>query len=408
MSTCIKNIGKLINPNADGTWEEINDAAILFDDKIIRYGRESEVLTDAKDAQIVDAGGRLVTPGLIDSHTHPAFAEARAVEFEMRNQGKSYQEIAVSGGGIRSSVRSLREISEDDLVERMLPRMDRFLTNGITTIEAKSGYGLSLEHELKQLCAIKRCDQEHPLSLVPTLLAAHEIPDEYRHDRKAYLNIVMNEIIPAVAERKLALFCDVFCEEGVYSTQESRTVLETGKKHGLIPKIHADQLTDTGAAELAADVGAISAEHLDFISDSGIAKMAEAGVVFTLLPGAVIFLGYNQYPPARKILQAGGNIAIATDFNPGSSATQNLSLMMTLCCVFCGLTTKEALWATTRGGARALNLEGKTGCIDAGVDADLVVWDCDEENLIPYYFGINQVRKVFKSGKLVVNNGLII
>lgn len=403
MKTCLKNIALLLNPRADGSFEEIHDAAILFDDKVIRLGGESDVLSQARDlkAEMADAGGLLVTPGLVDSHTHPAFAEPRAAEFELRSQGKTYQEIAAAGGGIRSSVRALRAISEDELVERMLPRLDRFLQYGMTTIEAKSGYGLSTEHELKQLRAIQRCNNRHPLDLVPTLLAAHEVPDEYRSNRQKYLDIVVNETIPAAAEQKLAQFCDVFCEDGVFSVEECRRVLEAGKRHGLKPKIHADQLSDTGGAELAAEVGAVSAEHLDHISDQGIEKMVAAGVVFTLLPGSVIFLGLNRYPPARRILEKGGTLALATDFNPGSSPTQNLPLMMTLACSFCTLTIREALWAATRGGARALNREERVGSLNPGCQADLVIWDCHDERLIPYYFGMNLVKGVYKSGRQV-------
>jgi imidazolonepropionase len=403
MATCLRNIGLLLNPRADGGFDEIRGAAILFDEKIIALGPESDILSQATSsgAEITDAAGCLVTPGLVDSHTHPAFAEERATEFEMRCAGKTYREISAAGGGIRSSVRALRAISEDELVERMLPRLDRFLQYGITTIEAKSGYGLSTEHELKQLRAIKRCHNQHPLDLIPTLLAAHEIPDEFCSNRKKYLDIVVNETIPAAAEKGLAKFCDVFCEEGVFSIEESRRVLEAGKKHGLKPKIHADQLSGGGGAELAAEVGAISAEHLDYISERGIEMMVAAGVVFTLLPGSVIFLGLNRYPPARSILEKGGSLALATDFNPGSSPTQNLPLMMTLAGSFCRLSPREALWASTRGGARALCLEDRVGSLAAGCQADFVVWNCPDERFIPYYFGINLVRQVYKLGKRV-------
>lgn len=410
MATCLKNIGLLLNPRANGKWEEIRHAALLFDEHVIECGEEEKVVGRAQtsSAEIISAEGGLVTPGLVDSHTHPAFAEPRAAEFEMRNQGKSYQEIAAAGGGIRSSVRSLRAISEDELVARMMPRLDRFLLYGTTTIEAKSGYGLSTEAELKQLRAIQRCNDNHPLDLIPTLLAAHEIPDEYRQNKAAYLDIVINETIPAAAEQKLAKFCDVFCEEGVFSVEESRRVLEAGKRDGLIPKIHADQLSPTGGAQLAAEVGAVSAEHLDYISDAGIENMVKAGVVFTLLPGAVVFLGLDRYPPARRILERGGTMALATDFNPGSSPTQNLPLMMTLACTFCKLSSREALWAATRGGACALKLEDRIGSLERGKKADLVVWNGDDERLIPYYFGTHLVGDVYKSGRRVVAGGSII
>ncbi len=407
---CLHNIGKLLNPKADGGWEEIRQAAILFDEKILRIGAEKEVLPAAKKsgAEMLNTRGSLVTPGLVDSHTHTAFAEERAGEYLLRNQGKSYQEIAASGGGIRSSVRSLRALAEDELVARMLPRLDRFLTCGVTTIEVKSGYGLSTEHELKQLRAIRHCGELHPLQLVPTLLAAHEIPDEYRQNKATYLDIVINETIPAAAEEKLARFCDVFCEEGVFSVSEARRVLETGKKYDLIPKIHADQLSGGGGAELAAEIGAASADHLDHISDQGIEFMVRAGVVFSVLPGAVLFLGLHRYPPLRHILERGGALALATDFNPGTCPSQNLALMMTLACSFGKLTPGEALWAATRGGACSLRLEGQVGSLDSQAAADLIIWDCQDEALIPYYFGMNLVWEVYKAGQKVVESGTLV
>jgi imidazolonepropionase len=410
MPTCLINIARLLNPRENGTWEELESAALLFDERVVAWGEQGEVLEKAQrgGAQIVDAGNRLVTPGLVDSHTHPAFAEPRAGEFELRCQGKSYKDIAALGGGIRSSVRALRAISEDELVERMLPRLDRFLEYGTTTIEAKSGYGLSTTEELKQLCAIKRCGETHPLEMIPTLLAAHEVPDEYRSNKAQYLDLIVNETIPSVVERKLARFCDVFCEEGVFSVEESRRVLEAGKKHGLIPKLHADQLSDTGGAKLAAEVGAASADHLDHVSDEGIERMVRAGVVFNLLPGAVLFLGLNRYPDARRILKMGGSLALSTDFNPGSSPTQNLPLMMTLAGSFCQLSPRETLWAATRGGARALRLEDRLGHLTPGAQADVTVWDCAEERQIPYWYGMNQVHQVYKRGRLIIVNGKII
>jgi imidazolonepropionase len=414
MQTCLTNISRLLNPREDGTWEEIESAALLFDDRIIAWGDQTEILDKAHkaQAQILDVGHRVVTPGLVDSHTHPAFAEPRAAEYELRCQGRTYQEISSLGGGIRSSVRSLRAISEDVLVERMLPRLNRFLEYGTTTIEAKSGYGLSTADELKQLRAIKRCGEAHSLELIPTLLAAHEVPDEFRSDpsgrgKARYLDVVINETIPAAAESKLAKFCDVFCEEGMFSVEESRRVLEAGKQHGLAPKLHADQLSDTGGAILAAEVGAASADHLDNASDAGIEKMARAGVVFNLLPGAVLFLGLNRYPNARRILNLGGSLALSTDFNPGSSPTQNLPLMMTLAGSFCKLSPRETLWAATRGGARALRVEDRLGHLTPGAQADLVVWDCQDERLIPYHYGMNQVWQVFKSGRQVVAGGKV-
>ncbi|MCJ7498540.1 MAG: imidazolonepropionase, partial [candidate division Zixibacteria bacterium] len=292
-------------------------AVVVTGKKIIAVGKTKDVLSQIKidkKVKIINAEDRVVLPGFVDCHTHPVFGATREEEFELRIKGKSYEEIAQAGGGIRSSVRSLRQLSREELVKLALLRLDRFLSYGTTTIEAKSGYGLSLKDEIKILEVIKKLNQIHPLDLVPTFLGAHEIPDEYRERREEYIDLLVKQMIPEVAKRKLAYFCDVFCEKGVFSLDESRKILETAKSYGLKPKLHADQLTPFGGAELSAEVSAVSADHLEFISDSGIDRMKESGTIAVLLPGSVFGLGKENYPPARKMIDKGLPVALATDF----------------------------------------------------------------------------------------------
>ena len=342
----------------------------------------------------------LATPGLIDCHTHPAFAATREEEFHLRNTGVSYAEIAARGGGIRSSVRKLRAISEEKLVELMKKRFDGFLKLGTTTIDAKSGYGLSLEDELKSLRAI-RALKDHPLEVSPTFLGAHEFPDEYRDNREGYIDLLINEMIPAVVSQKLADFCDIFVEKNVYTVNEARKILSAAKKAGLKLRLHVDQLSAGGGAELAAEVGAVSAEHLDFISEKGIDMMVDKDVIFNLLPGAVFFLGHDKYPPARKIIERGGKIALATDYNPGSSYTRSLPLMMTIAGSFMKMNADELLFAVTMNAARSLKRDDRIGSIEPGKQADIVLWDAPSHEYIPYHYGENLVRMVFKRGEIV-------
>jgi imidazolonepropionase len=346
----------------------------------------------------LDAGGRTLIPGLIDPHTHLPWAGTREDEFAQRLAGVSYQEIAAGGGGILSTVRSTRDASEEELAQLARGRMDRMLAWGTTTAEAKSGYGLTLDDELKQLRAIRLADREHPVELVPTLLAAHEVPPEHRRERERYLDIICSEIIPAAAQEQLARFGDVFCEEGVFTCAESRRVLEAGIAHGLHPRLHADEFVDSGGARLAAELGALSADHLIAVSDAGIEALAASGVTAVLLPGTSFFLMKHTYAPARRLIEAGVPVAIATDCNPGSSHTESLPMVFVLAVFELGLTIEEALTAATLNAACCLELGSELGSIEVGKRADLVVLDAPNLLHLAYHYGINPVGEVVKGG----------
>ncbi len=393
------------NDEGEADLQVLQDGAVaIAGDKIVALGSTAEVLSAAgrhAGTKIIEARGKTVTPGLVDAHTHLVFAGTRENEFELRAKGASYEELAAAGGGIRASVRQLRSASKEELVQAALPRLNRFLAQGVTTIEAKSGYGLSLADEVKSLEVIAELHRLHPVEIVPTLLAAHEVPDEFRHSRSRYVQLVVEEIIPEVAERRLAEFCDVFCEQGVFSVAEARQVLLAGKAHGLKPKIHAEQLSRNGGAQLAAEVGAVSADHLDHVDESDIAALAQAGVVPVLLPGAVFFLGRNKYAPARAMLAAGLPVALSTDLNPGTCMTESLPLMMTLACTQMGMSPAEALVAVTSNGARAINRHDRVGTLAVGAQADCVIWDAPNYRFLAYHFGVELADTVIKRGQVV-------
>lgn len=350
--------------------------------------------------KVLDAGGGVITPGLIDPHTHLVFAGERAREFELRARGATYLEIAAAGGGIASTVKATRAASEDELVALAHPRLQRLLEQGVTTAEVKSGYGLSLEHELKQLRAVRRLAREQPVELIPTLLCAHAVPDELRAARERYIALCTEEIIPAVAGEGLARFCDAFCEEGAFSRDEARRILQSGRAHGLTARLHADQLTATGGAELAAELGAASADHLEQVTDSGIEALAAGGVTAVLVPTSTLFLRVNRHAPGRRLRDRGVNVALGTNLNPGSSMTESVSLVMGLACLENGLSPAEAMWAVTRGAARALALE-RHGQIAIDHPADLVVFGCRSWRHLPYHLAVNHARTVVKRGRIV-------
>jgi imidazolonepropionase len=383
----------------------IEDGAVAVSGKkIVAVGKTKEVLSRVKidkRTKIIDAKDKVILPGFVDCHTHPVFGATREEEFELRIKGKGYEEIAKSGGGIRSSVRSLRQLSKAELIELALPRLDRFLSYGTTTIEAKSGYGLSLKDEIKILEVIKKLNQIHPIDLVPTFLGAHEIPDEFRDKKEEYIDLLIKEMIPQVAKRKLAFFCDVFCEKNVFNFEESKQILETAKRYGLKPRLHADQLSSLGGAELAAEVGAISADHLEYISDSGIEKMKESGTIAVLLPGSVFGLGKDNYPPARKMIDRGMPVALATDFNPGSSFTESMPIILSLACLRMELTPAEAITSATINSTYAIDRGGSIGSLEKGKMADIVIWDVKNYKEIPYHYGVNLVDKVIKNGEVI-------
>jgi imidazolonepropionase len=391
------------------TCESADESAVLAraavavsNGKIAAVGPEAELVKLYPDSERVRCGGRVLTPGFVDSHTHAVFGRWRADEYALRSRGVPYMEIARPGGGINASVNDLRERSEDELMELTRPRLREMLRHGTTTAEVKSGYGLRTEDELKTLRVIRRLHQEGPLDLIPTFMGAHEFPPEYRAMRSTYVDIVTQEMIPAVAEEGLAVFCDVFMEPGVFSGLETRRILTAGLEHGMIPKLHADELENSGGAELAAELGAASADHLGEISDEGIRALVRGETVATLLPSTLFFLGRKQYAPGRRLLDMGAKVALATDFNPGSSPSPSMPLVLTIACSQMGFDPLEALVAATAGGARALRLEDGRGTIRPGVPADLVLWDAPDYREIPYRFGVNLVRAVWKRGARVV------
>ncbi len=350
--------------------------------------------------QEIDATGKVVMPGLIDCHTHVVFGGSRENEFEQRIQGLNYLEIAARGGGILSTVEATRKASFEELFSLARKRLDRMLAKGVTTVEGKSGYGLSLEDEIKILKVMKALDKQHPVDLIPTFLGAHTIPREFRDNRRRYVDLVTEEMIPRVAGERLAEFCDVFCEERALNLEESRRVLETGKRYGLKLKIHADQLTPGGGAELAAEVGAVSADHLEFVSDVGIEQMARAGVVAVLLPGATFFLSMKKYPPAREMIEKGVAVSLATDLNPGSSMTESLPLMMTMGCTLYRMIPKDVIQATTIHAAKSVGREKEIGSLEVGKKADILILDIPNYKYLPYHFGVDHAECVIKAGRI--------
>lgn len=362
-----------------------------------RRGRFGEL----PEAERLDGKGGTLIPGFVDPHTHLPWAGTREEEFAQRLAGKTYQEIAAAGGGILSTVRSTRAASEEALVGAVRKRLDLMLAHGTTTAEAKSGYGLTHEDELKQLRAIRQASAEHPVDLVPTLMAAHETPPEWRHDRSRWIEQICEEIIPATAEAGLARFCDVFCEHGVFTAEESRKVLETGVRHGLAPRLHADEFVDSGGAQLAGELGALSADHLIAVSEGGIDALAGAGVTAVLLPGTSFFLMKHRYAPARRLIERGVPVALASDCNPGSSHTESMPMVFVLAVFELGLSIEESLTAATLNSACSLGLGAEIGSIEEGKRADLVLLDAPNLLHLAYHYGINPVAAVVKNGRIV-------
>ncbi len=352
-------------------------------------------------AESIDCRDQVLTPGFVDSHTHALFGGWRAAEYEMRARGLDYMEIARRGGGINASVADVRRCSQQQLVELAVPRLAQGLAHGTTTIEIKSGYGLSVADELKMLRAIKALSQQAVCDIVPTFLGAHDVPLEFRERRDAYVASIIAEMIPAVAAERLARFCDVFMEPGAFTGAEARAILVAGTRFGLVPKLHADEFANSGGAELAAELGAASADHLGAISDAGVAALAASRTVATLLPSTLFFLGKTSYAPARKLLDAGVTVALATDYNPGTSPSASMPLVLTMACSQMRMTPLEAIVAATRGGAAALRLED-VGTLAPGARADIVAWHAASHGEIPYHFGAPPVAAVWKGGKRVI------
>jgi imidazolonepropionase len=385
----------------------IKDGALLVRDGLIAaVGARAkiEALPEASAAEKLDLGGRVVLPGFVDSHTHLIHAASRAEEYELKIAGASYEEIARKGGGILNSVKKLRAASSESLKQRARKALAQFAAYGTTSIEAKSGYGLDVASELKILRLYKELAAEQPLDIVSTFLGAHVVPAEFRKNAggaKHYIALLMEKLIPEVAAEKLAEFCDVFCDRGAFTRDAAEQVLEAGKRHGLIPRLHAEQLTRTGATKLAVQLGAASCDHLEHVTSSDIAALVKSKTVATLLPGCDFHLGNKHYAPARKLVDAGAIVALATDYNPGTSPTLSMPMILSLACTQLRMTPAEAISAATINAAYSLRREKQIGSLEVGKLADLAVFDVADYREIPYYFGMNTCWMTIKRGVVV-------
>ncbi|WP_028401288.1 imidazolonepropionase [Ectobacillus panaciterrae] len=380
----------------------IEDGSLWIEDGVIQaVGTTKEIeeryAEKVHEAEVVDATGHLVTPGLVDPHTHVVYGGSREREFEMRLEGATYMDIMNAGGGIHATTRMTREATEEELIEQTTRRLDSFLAHGVTTVEGKSGYGMDLETELKQLRVMKKLQEKHAIDLVPTFMGAHAVPTEFKGREDEFVDYLIDEMLPVIAEEKLAEFNDVFCEKGVFTPEQSERVLEAGKRFGLIPKIHADEIEPYGGAELAAKIGAISAEHLLKASEEGIRAMAKARTIACLLPATALYLREDA-AAGRRMIDEGVAVAISTDCNPGSSPTTSMPLVMNLACISMRLTPAEALTAATYNAACAINRQEKVGSLEVGKQADIVLWNVKSYQELQYLFGVNHVKSVWKKG----------
>ena len=376
-------------------------AMFVRDGRIENVGNADEIETLINaDTAVVDARRQVLMPGFVDAHTHPVFSGTRVEEFEERAKGATYQEIAARGGGIQYTVNATRSAYEEILAYEAWRYSDWFLRSGTTTIEAKSGYGLSLEDELKILRVIKRLDKDTALRYVPTFLGAHSVPPEYRARREQYVSLIIDEMLPAIAHEKLAEFCDVFCEDKVFTTDEAWKILTAARCHGLGLRIHADQLSLSGGAQLAAELGTVTADHLEHTDSAGIAALKRANVQPVLLPGSVYALGLTRYPAAREMIDAGLAVVLATDFNPGSSPTPSMPMILSLAATHMKMTPAEAITATTINAAYSLNRGHEIGSLEAGKVADFVIHACHDYRELAYFFGLQHASQVYCAGKI--------
>ena len=403
----VKNIGLLATPTGTAAKSGPQQGEITMTKNawvLIRDGLVAQVGTGeppaAADAQVVDAQGKLVTPGLVDAHTHLIFGGWRQNELGLKLHGKTYLEIQNAGGGIQSTTNATRQSSEEELTQKAAKALDEMMSLGTTTCEAKSGYGLATEHELKALRVIKNLNDRHPMDIVPTFMGAHLVPAEYKQNREEYIRLVCEEMMPAVKEQGIAKFCDVFCEADTFTVEESRKVLEAGQKYGLRSKIHADEIEAIGGSQLAGELGAISAEHLIVCPPEGIASMAKGGTVACLLPATSFYLGAT-FAPARDMVKAGVPVAMASDFNPGSCPCLNLQFVINLGCLKYKLTPEEVLTAVTLNAAAAIDMAGQVGSVEEGKLGDLVIWDAPDLDYICYRMGSNLVKTVIKRGQVI-------
>lgn len=413
----IKNISQLITiagenrPRVGKEMSEIglveNGVIAVAEDKIVYVGQgelPKEVEID-DSTLVIDGTGKTVTPGLVDPHTHLVHGGSRENELEMKLKGAKYLDILKAGGGIHSTVRATKSASFQELYNKAKKSLDKMLELGLTTVESKSGYGLDTETELKQLRVAKELNENHPVDIVSTFLGAHAIPMEYKENVEDFVDVVINEMMPKVQEENLAEFCDVFCEEGVFTVDQTRRILNEAKKYGMRPKIHADEIEPLGGAELAAEVGAISGDHLVAATEEGMRMMAENTVIADLLPGTSFNLGMGKFANARKMIEFGVPVALSTDYNPGSCPTENIQLIMTLASLRMKMTPEEVITAVTINSAASVGRENEVGSLMEGKKADIAIFDSPNLNYIIYHFGINHIDKVIKNGKLVVDSG---
>ena len=385
----------------------IKDGALLVSGGVISaVGARTQVeaLPEARTAEKLDVGGRVVLPGFVDSHTHLIHAASRAEEYELKIAGASYEEIARKGGGILNSVKKLRAATSDALKQRAHVALKQFAAYGTTTIEAKSGYGLDVASELRILGLHRELSAEQQLEIVSTFLGAHTVPAEYRgkaDGAERYVSLLLEKLIPEVASQKLAEFCDVFCDRGAFTREQSKRILERGKEHGLSPRLHAEQLTRTGATQLAVQLGAASCDHLEHVNRTDIRALAKSKTVATLLPGCDFHLGLKQYAPARELIEEGAIVALATDYNPGTSPTLSMPMILSLACTQLRMTPAEAVTAATINAAYALRREKRIGSLEVGKQADLAVFDVADYREIPYYFGVKTCWKTLKRGNII-------
>ncbi|WP_280768029.1 imidazolonepropionase [Salipaludibacillus daqingensis] len=408
VDTILTNIGQLLTMKSDGpragkAMKEVGlmeDAVVAISEGKIFYAGNEFSAKDFDANEVLDCEGKLVTPGLVDPHTHVVFGGSREHEMALKQQGVPYLDILKNGGGILSTVEKTREATEDELYAKAKFHLDRMISYGVTTAEVKSGYGLDVETELKQLKTTKRLDNSHPIDLVSTFLGAHAIPHEYKHDPQAFLDEMIG-MLDFIKEAKLADFVDIFTETGVFTVEQSREYLKKAKEAGFGLKIHADEIDPLGGTEMAAELGAMSADHLVGSSDEGIDKLAKAGTVAVLLPGTTFYLGKDTYARARKMIDEGVIVSLATDFNPGSSPTENIQLIMTLAAIRLKMSPEEIMNAMTVNAAHAIGRGNEAGQIVEGRQADVVIWDAPNYMYLPYHYGVNHVNTVLKNGRVV-------
>ena len=398
MKIKISNISKIISWNISTESIEI----IENKDILIESGKISQISNDIVSYdEMIDAKQCIVTPGFIDTHTHPVFIGNRANEFELRAKGKTYQEISKMGGGIKSSVNSLRQASEEELYFASYNNIKPFIHFGTTTLEAKSGYGLSLKDEVKSLKVLKKINESLDINIIPTFLGAHDFPDEFKNNKEEYVRLICEEMIPQVAEQELAVFCDVFCEEGYFNHEQTKKICNAARINNLEIKLHVDEFKDSSGAYLAGELNATSADHLMKSNVKGLKHMAKNGVIATILPGTTLFLGMNTYANGRQIIDAGCDIALASDYNPGSCTIYSLPIIMALSCLYCGLSVEDAFKGVTYNAAKAINRHDSIGLIKENYFADLLFWDIETIAEIPYWFNSDKLSMVMKKGKLV-------